>query len=82
VAVAAGPGTQHPRLDRLANGRDIFVCDGTPDEAWLGIVYARSAGEECGVDAPIGDAQPYAGACAAGWVNAGWVQTDAARDGD
>ncbi len=79
LSVRAGPGTQHARLDRLANGRGIHVCDGTPDEAWLGIVYPRSPGQDCGVDAPMNEAQAYAGACAVGWVNAGWVQTDAAR---
>lgn len=82
LSVRAGPATQHARLDRLANGRAVHVCDGTPDEAWLGIVYPRSAGQDCGVDAPIGEAQAYAGACAVGWVNAGWVQTDAAKESE
>lgn len=79
LSVRAGPGTQHARLDRLANGRRIFVCDGSSDEAWLGIVYPRSAGQDCGVDQPVADAQAYAGACAVGWVNAGWVKTEASR---
>jgi hypothetical protein len=82
LSVRAGPGTQHARLDRLANGRGVHVCDGTPDEAWLGIVYPRSAGQDCGVDAPVDEAQAYAGACAVGWVNAGWVQTDAAKESE
>ena len=82
LSVRAGPGTQHARLDRLANGRRVHVCDGTPDEAWLGIVYPRSPGQDCGVDATMGEAMPYSGACAVGWVNAGWVQTGAAAGGN
>lgn len=74
--VRAGPGTEHPRLDALRNGRRIYVCDGTPDEAWLGIVYATEAGMDCGVDRPSPGATAYRGPCRAGWVNAGWVQTD------
>jgi len=79
LSVRAGPGTQHARLDRLGNGRRIFVCDGSPDEAWLGIVYPRTPGQDCAVDQPLRDAQAYSGACAAGWVNAGWVRTDGER---
>ena len=74
--VRAGPGTEHPRLDALRNGRRIYVCDGTPDEAWLGIVYPTEAGMDCGVDRPSPGAAAYRGPCRAGWVNAGWVQTD------
>lgn len=75
LSVRAGPGTQQARLDRLANGRRVFVCDGSSDEAWLGIVYPRSAGEDCGVQKPLRDARAYDGPCAVGWVNAGWVDT-------
>lgn len=74
--VRAGPGTGHPRLDALRNGRRIYVCDGTPDEAWLGIVYSASGSEGCGVDRPIRSAEAYRGPCQVGWVNAGWVRTD------
>ena len=75
LSVRAGPGTQHARMDRLANGRRIFVCDGSADEAWLGIVYPRNPGQDCGVEKPLRDARAYAGPCAVGWVSAGWVQT-------
>ena len=74
--VRAGPGTDHERLDALRNGRRIFVCDGTPDEGWLGIVYPTDGGADCGVDRPIPGAAAYRGPCRAGWVNAGWVQTE------
>lgn len=75
LTVRAGPGTGHARRDRLANGRRVFVCDGSADQAWLGIVYPTRDGQDCGVDQPIKKARPYAAPCAAGWVNAGWVRT-------
>jgi hypothetical protein len=78
LTVRAGPGTQHARQDRLANGRRVFVCDGSADEAWLGIVYPATEGQDCGVDTPVRKARPYAGPCAVGWVSAGWVRTQAA----
>ena len=71
--VRAGPGTQHPRLDAVRNGQTIYVCDGTADEQWLGVVYPAAAGEDCGVRTPLAEGRPYTGPCRAGWVNAGWV---------
>jgi len=78
LSVRAGPGTAHPRQDRLANGRRVFVCDGTADEKWLGVVYPTAAGQDCGVADPRAEAAPYAGPCRHGWVSAGWVRTHAA----
>lgn len=78
LTVRAGPGTQHARRDRLANGRRVFVCDGSADEAWLGVVYPATEGQDCGVDMPVRNARPYAGPCAVGWVSAGWVHTQSA----
>jgi hypothetical protein len=75
--VRSGPGTDHARLDALRNGRRIHVCDGTPDEQWLGVVYPSANGQDCGVGAPRVEAGLYAGPCRVGWVNAGWVARDA-----
>ncbi|MFY2763516.1 hypothetical protein [Arenimonas sp. MALMAid1274] len=75
LSVRAGPSTAHPRLDRLGNGRRVFVCDGSADEAWLGVVYA-DRGQDCGVAKPRAQASAYAGPCRVGWVNAGWVRTE------
>ena len=75
--VRTGPGTTHERLDALRNGQRVYVCDGTPDEQWLGVVYPASAGQDCAVSAPRGVAAAYAGPCRSGWVNAGWVTRDA-----
>ncbi len=75
--VRTGPGTAHARLDALRNGQRVFVCDGSLDEQWLGVVYPAAAGQECGVGAPRDPAMPYSGPCRSGWVNAGWVTRDA-----
>lgn len=76
LSVRSGPATTHARLDRLGNGRRVYVCDGSADEKWLGVVYAATEGQDCGVATPAKDAKAYAGPCKVGWVNAGWVRTD------
>ena len=75
--VRTGPGTTHERLDALRNGQRVYVCDGTPDEQWLGVVYPGRAGQECAVSTPRDVAGAYTGPCRSGWVNAGWVTRDA-----
>jgi MFS family permease len=75
--VRTEPNTTHARLDALRNGQRVFVCDGSLDEQWLGVVYPAAAGQECGVGAPRDPAMPYSGPCRSGWVNAGWVTRDA-----
>lgn len=74
--VRSGPGTSHARLDALRNGHRIHVCDGTPDEQWLGVVYPAATGQDCGVGAPRTEAGAYPGPCRFGWVNAGWIARD------
>ena len=75
--VRRGPGTAHARLDALRNGQRVYVCDGTADEQWLGVVYPGSAGQDCAVSMPRDVAAAYTGPCRSGWVNAGWVTRDA-----
>jgi hypothetical protein len=78
--VRTGPGTEHARLDALRNGQRVFVCDGTADEQWLGVVYPASGTQDCGVGAPLAEGRAYAGPCRVGWVNAGWVIRDPASN--
>lgn len=73
--VRSGPGTGFPSRDALVNGRRVFVCDGSADSEWLGVVYPTAGGQECGVAAPRGQGGAYVGPCRSGWVNAGWVAT-------
>jgi hypothetical protein len=76
LAVRAGPGVGHVELDRLAEGRGLFVCVGTEDGVWLGVVYPRPGQDmaDCGVSSPRAVAAPYRGDCASGWVAARWVK--------
>jgi hypothetical protein len=78
LSVRSGPGTSFARLDGLGNGRRVFVCDGAGDDAWLGVVYPRTPGQDCGLDHRISTAQPYLGPCASGWVGAAWVRAESA----
>lgn len=55
-------------LDRLAPGRQVWICDGDAMPGWTGIVYAERPGQDCGVAAPVASPQSYAGPCRTGWV--------------
>lgn len=76
LAVRAGPGVDHAELDRLVEGRGLFVCVGTGDGRWLGVVYPRPGQDPaaCDVSSPRAVATPYRGDCASGWVAARWVR--------
>jgi hypothetical protein len=76
LTVRAGPGVDHAELDRLAEGRGLFVCVGTGDGRWLGVVYPRPGQDQaaCDVSSPRAVAAPYRGDCASGWVAARWVK--------
>jgi hypothetical protein len=65
LAVRSGPGLQFARIDRLASGTRVWLCD--PQGDWVGIVYGR-ADQDCGVSTPSAQRRPYTGPCAAGWV--------------
>jgi hypothetical protein len=67
LPVLSGPGADHLRVDGIAPGARVWMCD--PQGAWLGIVYG-SPGTNCQVSTPRAVRQPYDGPCASGWVNA------------
>lgn len=74
LAVRAGPGTGFARVDRLANGRSVHLCDRAGNAGWVGIVYASDAREDCGLSAPITPPRAYVGACRAGWVRSNYLR--------
>jgi len=74
LAVRAGPGRQFARVDRLTNGRQVFICDRVGDADWVGIVYASDPHDDCGLSAPISPARAYTGSCHAGWVRSNFLQ--------
>jgi hypothetical protein len=73
LSVRAGPGTAFARLDRLAGGSRVFLCDRSGETGWVGIVYG-GAGSDCGLAAPITPPRAYAGTCRAGWVRSDYLR--------
>lgn len=76
LAVRAGPGADYAMLDRLGNGRQVYVC--ATRGRWISIVYAAAdsnAGEAgCGVSSAIAKARVYPGPCKSGWVHSSWIE--------
>ena len=71
LSVRSGPGTVFQRLDRLANGTRVFVCDRSGERGWVGIVYGPG---DCGLSAPISPPRAYSGACHSGWVRSDFLR--------
>ena len=71
LSVRAGPGTAFAKLDRLANGAHVFLCDRSGAAGWVGVVYGPG---DCGLSAPINPPRPYEGACHSGWVRSDFLR--------
>ncbi len=75
LSVRGAPSTRGRQLDQLRSGHEVYVCDSTADNAWLGIVYpadGRSIGN-CAVSSPVARERPYTGRCKSGWVSARFI---------
>jgi hypothetical protein len=73
LEVRTGPGAAHAIVDKLAEGRRVFICDDRV--AWIGIVYSNEPGDvDCGVGSPRDGPEPYTGPCRAGWVHSHWIK--------
>jgi hypothetical protein len=72
LAVRAGPGTSYEKFDELHTGDVVNIC--MTQSGWLGIVYTRHKGEDCGVGTPL-PRDLYRGPCRTGWVAAQYVTT-------
>lgn len=81
LAVRAAPFAEAKVVARLGEDARAYVCTRSLDQKWLGIVIppapapdlpvdnaAAAALPDCGVTGPVDRKQPYAGACASGWV--------------
>lgn len=73
VAVRAAPSVKARMLDKLEEGRELLLCDASPDGQWWGVVYPEPVGgpnlATCGVSSPAGgNPVPYEGVCLSGWV--------------
>lgn len=74
LAVRAGPGARYALLDRLGNGRRVYLC--ATRGPWTSVVYAEAGadGGACGVGSVIAKARVYRGPCKSGWVHRGWIE--------
>lgn len=77
VAVRAAPSVKARMLDRLKPGRELMLCEDSPDGKWIGVVYPEPFGGgepgDCGVSSAQGPARPYDGVCLSGWVSKAYV---------
>lgn len=74
VSVRKGPSSGNVELDRLYNGRQVYICDTAGD--WSGIVYPKKGQtvEDCGLDTGGSTRQPYTGPCSFGWLFSRYVK--------
>ena len=74
LAVRAGPGADYRMLDKLGNGRLVYLCGSRG--GWTAVVYAAPGADagECGVSWAIAEVEIYRGPCRSGWVNTTWIE--------
>lgn len=75
LAVRAAPTTQSSKLDELKQGDEVWFCDGSKDQQWVGIVY-RGKGQKdfaCETGPNLPEPKPYPGPCRSGWVHKDYV---------
>ncbi|QWP74664.1 hypothetical protein J5226_13275 [Lysobacter sp. K5869] len=74
LAVRAGPGADYPMLDKLGNGRSVYLCGSRG--RWTAVVYVDAGADAsvCGVSSAIAKARVYRGPCKSGWVNTAWIE--------
>lgn len=71
LAVRAGPGSDRALVDKLGNGRRVYLCRG--EGRWVSVLYPDpdSKGLRCG--AASADIAKYRGPCKSGWVHWNWI---------
>lgn len=79
VAVRGAPSVKARMLDKLTPGREVLLCDESPDGKWVGVVYPEPFGgagpEDCGVSQALGGPpRSYDGPCRSGWIFKTFVQ--------
>ncbi|WP_394540738.1 hypothetical protein PRJ39_09620 [Lysobacter enzymogenes] len=74
LAVRAGPGADYAMLDKLGNGRLVYLCGSRG--RWTAVVYAPPGADAsaCGVSWAIAEVEVYRGPCESGWVNTAWIE--------
>lgn len=74
LAVRSGPGLHYSRINSLAPGARVWLCD--HKGRWLGVVYSPS-GEDCSVASPSAARRRYSGPCISGWVRDRYLTLEA-----
>lgn len=72
LAVRSGPSKNHAIVDKLANGKQLWICNSA--NGWAGIVYEETGETNCGVTSPIFPERPYKGPCKSGWVHGSSIE--------
>lgn len=74
LSVRAAPAAAAGRIDKLGNGKRVFMCDWSSNGAWVGVVYPGAANVDCDVSRTIDRPQAYSGSCRSGWVSSKYVK--------
>jgi hypothetical protein len=77
LAVKAGPGLHYERIDKLNNGKQVFICG--DKGKWYAIVYTKTrqgdrAMRYCNVEENWPKTLPYTGPCRSGWAHQRWIK--------
>jgi len=67
LSVRSGPDTRYREIDRLRNGRRVFVCG--DNSIWVAIVYPANENRDCRVGTPWPRRRAYNGPCKRGWIS-------------
>lgn len=73
LSVREAPDVKAKELDRLTAGQGVTFCDSAKGNSWIGVVYDKSGGKDCGTGSPIDATKNYPGPCQSGWVSAKYV---------
>ncbi|WP_310533491.1 hypothetical protein [Novosphingobium sp.] len=74
LSVRAAPSVKGKELGRLKMGQLVWSCDRAQEGEWIGVVYERVPGQQCGIGTPIAKRRAYAGPCAYGWVSGRFLE--------
>jgi len=72
LSVRAAPNARAREVDRVRAGQILWICDLGAGARWLGVVYRRGSGPNCGLGS-VSRQRPYAGPCRSGWVSERYV---------
>lgn len=72
LAVRAGPGSEHALLDKLGNGRRVYLCRG--EGRWVSVLYPDPGSKDARCLGESADIGKYRGPCKSGWVHWAWIE--------